>query len=94
MKRVLRLFGAALVLALLLPALAATAADDTFKLELDYNSRSVIDSTRRDWYENVYDPAQLAPTVSRRQYDETFFGSRSDLMLAVNGDLNETHFLI
>jgi len=74
-------------------ALPADAADDTFKLVYDYDSRTVIDSTRRDWYENLYDPASITPTISRNQYDKTFFGSRSDLLLAVKGDLNETHFL-
>ena len=93
MKRVLKLCRAILVLALLVPALKASAADDNFKLVLDYDSRSVVDSTRRDWYENIYDPASLTPTVTRRQYDKTFIGSRSDLFLALNGDLNETHFL-
>lgn len=93
MKRVLRWLRTAMMLAVLLQALPVSAADDVFKLELDYDSRSVVDSTRRDWYESVYDPASLTPAIVRRQYDRTFFGSRSDLFLAVNGDLSETHFL-
>jgi len=93
MNRVFILIRAALALTMLLLVLPADAADDTFKLVFDYDSRSVVDSTRRDWYENIYDPASLTPTIVRSQYDKTFFGSRSDLLLAVEGDLNETHFL-
>lgn len=93
MKRVIVIIKTVLLLTLLLSVLPARAADDTFRLTLDYDSRSVIDSTRRDWYESVYDPASITPTITHRQYDRTFFGSRSDLLLAVEGDLNETHFL-
>ena len=93
MNRVLTIIRSAFVLTMLLLVLPAEAADDTFKLVLDYDSRTVLDSTRRDWYESVYDPASLTPTITRRQYDRTFYGSRSDLLLAVEGDLNETHFL-
>ncbi|EKD84338.1 MAG: hypothetical protein ACD_39C00098G0003 [uncultured bacterium] len=93
MKRVLTIIRAAFVLTMLLFVLPADGADDAFKLVFDYDSRSVIDSTRRDWYENVYDPATVTPLITERQYDRTFFGSRSDLMFAVEGDLNETHFL-
>ena len=93
MNRVRTIIGAALVLTMLLLVLPADAADDAFRLVYDYDSRTVIDSTRRDWYEYQYDPASITPTIIRSQYDKTFFGSRSDLLLAVEGDLNETHFL-
>jgi hypothetical protein len=69
------------------------AADDTFRFKFDYDSRSVVDSTRRDWYEYVYSPASAVPAYEKRQYDKNFISSQNDLALQISGDLSETHFL-
>lgn len=69
------------------------AADDVFRFKFDYDSRSVIDSTRRDWNERIYSPDSTVPEYRKKQYDKTFIGGRSNMVLQVLGDLNETHFL-
>ncbi len=82
-----------LVMLLCLNGQIVFAADDTFSFKFDYDSRSVVDSTRRDYYEHVYDPAVILPAYEKRQYDKTFIGGRTDMMFQISGDLNETHFL-
>lgn len=90
-----RVFTLATLVILLFCALlpAVFAADDTFRFKFDYDSRSVVDSTRRDWHDYVYSPTSAVPAFEKRQYDKTFVGGRSDLSLQILGDLNETHFL-
>lgn len=84
---------AVILLAFCFFAVAAFSADDVFKFKFDYDSRSVLDSTRRDWYDYVYVPEAANPAYEKRQYDKTFVSSRSDMFLQILGDLNETHFL-
>lgn len=74
-------------------ALSADAADDTFRFKFDYDSRSVADSTRKDWHDYVYIASSSVPVFEKRQYDKTFVGGQSDLVLQIFGDLNETQFL-
>lgn len=69
------------------------AADDAFKFEFDYDSRSFVDSTRRDWQEYVYDVATTTPIFKPQQYDKTFMGSSNDITFAFKSDFSETHFL-
>lgn len=82
-----------LLAALLQFVLPSFAADDTFRFDFDYDSRSFVDSTRRDWHEYVYNTATTTPTFEQRQYDKTFMGSSNDIYFALKGDLSETHFL-
>ncbi|NCB38581.1 MAG: hypothetical protein EOM80_07415 [Erysipelotrichia bacterium] len=94
MNKNLRLKPIALLLAILLQVFVPfCGADEGFKFEFDYDSRSVLDSTRRDWYDYVYDPASSTPSFVRQQYDKTFLSSQSDMFLALRNDLSETHFV-
>ncbi|MDD3147514.1 MAG: hypothetical protein PHD82_09440 [Candidatus Riflebacteria bacterium] len=78
---------------LLLFCASALPASDAFKFEFDYDSRSFVESTRRDWNDYVYSPASTTPTFTSRQYDKNFMGSDSELSFALKSDLNETHYL-
>ncbi len=77
----------------LLLAVAPVWGSGGFNFEFDYDSRSFVDSMRRDWSDYVYNPATSTPVFEKRQYDKTFVGSRNDLYFALKGDLSETHYL-
>lgn len=81
-----------LIAALLWFSVAPLCASDNFKFEFDYDSRSFVESTRRDWNDYVYSTASTTPTFTSRQYDKNFMGSDSDLYFALKSDLNDTHY--
>lgn len=82
-----------LVTALLLQMAVVPLFADAIKFEFDYDSRSFIDSMRRDWTAYVYNTATTTPTFEKQQYDKNFMGGYSDLYMALKSDLNETHYL-
>lgn len=92
LNRKSRIFIGLLVImlaAVLLPA----EAEDAFRLDFDYNSRSFVESARRDWNAYVYNIATATPVFEKRQYDKSFLGTTSDMYFALKSDLSETHYL-
>jgi hypothetical protein len=87
--------NAALLIAALLLTLClarARAADDVFYLDFYFDSRSSIDSTRKDYYEPEFSPTASSPQFVAQQYDRNFAISQTDMLLAIRGDLNEAQF--
>lgn len=77
----------------LLTAVTPVWGGEWFSFDFDYDSRSFVDSMRRDWSDYVYNTATSTPVFEKRQYDKTFVGSSNDLYFALKSDLNETHYL-
>lgn len=68
-------------------------ADDPFNLEYRYDSRTILDSTRKDYGEITYDPNTFLPVQKEKAYDKTFVAFITDLNLALKGDLGPGQFL-
>ena len=82
-----------LAAASLLLMVSPLSASDSFKFEFAYDARSFTESARRDWNDYVYNVATTTPSFEKKQYDQNFMGSVSDLYLALKNDLSETHYL-
>lgn len=73
--------------------ITAHAADDVFTIDFNLDSRHSVDSSRKNYSEEIYNPASITTTFEDREYDQSFISTTNDMFLALRGDLNETQYL-
>jgi len=66
---------------------------DKYKFEGKFESKSYVDSTRKDYFALVYTNTSWDPIIVPKTYDKTFTGSIDDLSFTLKGDLSPTQIL-
>lgn len=72
---------------------AVQAADEKTSFEGDVRIKAFVESNRKDYFDRVYDYSSPIPGYEKKQYDKSFYGTDTDLTLALKTDLNDTSFL-
>ena len=54
--------------------------------------KAFVESTRKDYFDAVYSFNNPVPVYQRKQYDKSFYGTDSDLNLALKTDFSEVSF--
>lgn len=90
---VYRLAALGAVLTLMFCVCARPAAASRFTATWDYDSKSAIDSTRKDSYTVEYPAPLYTPVAKPVAYDKSFVSTVQDLNFTLRGDLSERHFI-
>jgi|GEM_PF-1753823 len=69
------------------------AGTDHFNFDGKFESRTIADSTRKDYANVAYSGLSLTPLAAPNAYDKTFFSTINDLTLTLKGDLSSTQIL-
>lgn len=68
-------------------------AADSFKFESRWESRSSVDTTRKQYADVEYPDLTMTPVTVPKEYDKNFVSSINDLTLTLKGDLSPNQFL-
>lgn len=90
--KVLSDFKITILMIFFLAVLPVKVIGSNFSLEFSRDTRSFVDSTRKDYYQRSYTVATTTPVIEKKQYDRLFAGVRTDMIIALRGDLSDTAF--
>jgi hypothetical protein len=76
------------------PLFCYPCCDSNEKTTFEGNAtiKAFVESTRKDYFDAVYSFNNPVPVYQRKQYDKSFYGTDSDLNLALKTDFSEVSF--